>query len=244
LNSGDVTYDVIVELIDRAGNIGYYHQIVRLDTAGPAITVTLSAPQGPLGYDGSANISISESARDLSGVQSLSYSLDGGAASTSGTINVYSLAAGSHTVVITAVDGVGNVRTSTQTFAVQPSLTGIQDAVTVGANSGTISNKEQRTLASILSNGQDSLATRLAKFQTEVSRQAGGAIATSEANLLLGWAQSLQMATGLTAHAIGASVDAATLAHKSSAKRVNHKRRRAKRLKKKHRKARTRRAAA
>jgi hypothetical protein len=191
LSNGDGSYTVLVKVIDAAGNFATYAQTVRLDTTGPTVSASLSAPQGSYGYDGTSNITIASSASDGSGVAALNYSLDGGAAFTSTTINIYTLLAGSHSLVVKATDGLGNVTTTTLTFQVHPGLIGLEDAVKVGTTSGAITSSEQTKLLSLLTNTANSLATRLANFLTEVKNQSGKAITSSEASFLTNWGQDL-----------------------------------------------------
>jgi hypothetical protein len=191
LANGDGLYTIEVKLTDIAGNTGIYTQTVLLDTAGPTISATLSAPQQSIGYDGTANISATYSATDISSVGSLTSALDG-AALTGTTINIYTLAAGSHTLVVKAVDGVGNTSTTTLTFAIHPSLVGIEDAVNAGRAAGAMSTGEQAALLGYLTNTTNSVKTDLTNFMNAVKAQSGSnSLTKAEATLLTSWAQDL-----------------------------------------------------
>jgi hypothetical protein len=190
LSGGDGLYTVVVQLIDAAGNVGYYSQTVCLDTAGPAITYTISAPQSTtIGYDGSADITISAGASDISGVSSVRVVLDSTTTITGGVIDADTLLAGTHTIVITAVDALGNTSTKTFTFQLHPSRAGIANAVGEALSAGLVTSNEATKLLSILRNTGYSLTTDLNNFIAEVNGQSGKAIASSKASLLVNWAQ-------------------------------------------------------
>jgi hypothetical protein len=188
LSAGDGSYTVIVKLTDAAGNVGTYTQTVRLDTTGPTISASLSAPQATIGYDGSADITISSGATDVSGVSSVTVKLDGTTTVTGGVIDIDTLMAGTHTLVVTAVDGLGNTSSVTLTFQIHPSLAGIKNAVAEGTKSGLITTTEQAKLLSIL--GSTATKTSLTNFINEV-KAASKAIASREASILTSWAQDL-----------------------------------------------------
>jgi hypothetical protein len=188
LSGGDGLYTIVVKLTDVAGNVGTYSQTVRLDTTGPTISASLSAPQSTIGYDGTADITISASATDQSGVSSLKIVLDSTTTITNGTVDLDTLLAGTHTIVVTAVDGLGNTSTQTLTFALHPSRKGIGNAVNEGVKSGSITSSEASTLLSMLNNTANSLATDLNNFLAEVKRQSGKAITSAEATILTSWA--------------------------------------------------------
>src|SRR5581483_948201 len=92
---------------------------------GPAITASLAAS-----YDVGTAITLTWSATDANGVTSSSASIEGQTISASGgTINPNLLAAGTHTVTITAVDAAGNVTPKVITFAIHPSAQGLLNAL-------------------------------------------------------------------------------------------------------------------
>jgi hypothetical protein len=179
----------MVRLTDGAGNTGTYSLSVRVDTAGPAITTSFSAPPPATGYDGTANISASYSASDISSVASLTAKLDG--VSFSGSmVSIYALAAGTHTLVITATDGVGNTSSVTLTFAVHPTLNGVLAAVRYGQGIGTVASAESTKLQGLL-NASNPVKTNLTNFINEVRAQSGISISSAEATVLVSWAQDL-----------------------------------------------------
>jgi len=196
LAAGDGLYTIVFRVTDCAGNVYTDTQTVRLDTTGPAITASLSAPQNTMvanSYDGSANIVLSVGATDVSTVCSTTTTLDG--AKFSGTsINIYSLAAGTHTLVVTSVDGLGNSSSTTLTFSIDPSLVGVEDLVKYGYSAGLFSSSIQTALLGYLTSTSNSLATDLTNFKTAVAADStcrSPTISTAEAALLTGWATYL-----------------------------------------------------
>ena len=189
LGSGDGLRTIEVRVTDVAGNTTTSTLVVRLDTTRPTISASLSAPQSTIGYDGTTNIGMTISSSDLSGVASMTILLDSTTALSGNTINVYGLLAGTHTIVITAVDGVGNTATQTITFQLHPSRKGIAAAVNAGGASHAITAAEQSTLLSVLGNSANSLSTDLKNFIAAVTSQYGKAVSAAEAKVLLSWAQ-------------------------------------------------------
>jgi hypothetical protein len=191
LASGDGVYTIEVQITDVAGNTGIYTQTVRLDIGGPTISTSLSPPQSAtIGYDGTANIITSYGATDISTVGSVSAKLDG-AAFTGTTINIYALMAGTHTLVVTAVDGLGNTSSVTTTFQIHPSLAGIEDAVIAGYAAGMMTSKEETTLLGYLSNTANSIKTDLKNFMNAVNGASTKVLTAAEGTLLTSWAQDL-----------------------------------------------------
>jgi hypothetical protein len=193
LGAGDGIYTVEIRVVDVAGNAETSTLTVRLDTTGPAVSASLSPGQiSALQYDGTANITGSYTATDISNVTSLTATLDG-IAFTGSVINVYSLTAGStHTLAITAVDGLGNTTTVSIAFVIHPSLTGVEDAVKAGFSAGGMSSTEETTLLAYLTNASNPVKTDLTNFINAVKAQSGTkSLTAAEATLLTSWAQDL-----------------------------------------------------
>src|SRR5262249_55638376 len=113
LTSANAIYTVVVRVTDAVGNQFSASQTVRLDTVGPTASSTLTAPTNNGSYDLGTNPTFSYSGTDTDGVASISAKLDSTTTiSSGGSINLYTLAAGSHTLLITATDGLGNVSTT------------------------------------------------------------------------------------------------------------------------------------
>jgi hypothetical protein len=156
------------------------------------MSASLSAPQISAGgyYNGTADITISSSATDISGVSSIKITLDSSTTITNGVIDVDTLLAGTHTVTVTAIDGgLGNTSTYTlPSFILHPSRSGISSAVNEGVTRARITSTEGSKLLSILNNTANSQTTDLNNFLTEVGNQSGKAITTTEATILTSWA--------------------------------------------------------
>jgi hypothetical protein len=183
----DGLYTIAIQLTDLAGNTTVSTQTVRVDTTGPTISASLSNPQSTIGYDGTADIALSLSVSDVSGVASTTVKLDNTTTITGGVIDLDKLLAGTHTIVITAVDGLGNSSSTTLTFALHPSRSGIANAVNEGAAAGSITSSEKTKLLSILNNTSNTLKTDLTNFINEV-KNSGKAISSAEATILQSWA--------------------------------------------------------
>jgi glutamine cyclotransferase len=123
----DGSHTVSFRAIDNAGNMSTSStQTVKIDTTGPAITVTLPTADGLGGWYKTAPVTVTALASDTtSGLSSTQYSLDGGALQAGSSVIVAT--DGTHTVSFRAVDNAGNVSSSsTQTVKIdttEPAIT-------------------------------------------------------------------------------------------------------------------------
>jgi hypothetical protein len=195
----NAVYTLVVRATDVAGNTATFTQTVRLDTVGPATSYTLTAPTNAGSYDLGTNPTLSYSANDLDGVSTISAILDSTTTvSSGGAINIYTLTAGTHTIAITATDGLGNVSVLTVTFQVHATIAGLVNAVNYGVSHGLITSSLQSSLLATLQSAQTALnagnnasaKTYLNQFVTQL-QGAGSKITSSFATLLKGWAQDL-----------------------------------------------------
>jgi Ca2+-binding RTX toxin-like protein len=163
---------------------------VRKDTAPPTVSASLQAPPATNSgwYDVGSKISLS-----VSGSDGISATLDGNAIS-SGMIDLDTLTAGAHTIVVRGFDTAGNLTTQTITFQVRATLAGLMAAVNDGFAKGFITAAEQTTLVNLLRQAMNGNSGRvkLPAFTAEVQLQSGKAIASGYAALLLNWAADLQ----------------------------------------------------
>jgi hypothetical protein len=199
--TADGLYTIAVKATTNAGNVGSYTRQVRLDRAGPAIASSMTTPTNGTAYDVGKAVTLTFSASDVDNVASLTAVLDGGTSVTSGAaFNTETLAAGMHSIVITATDGLGNVSTKTVTLTVQTTIAGLQTAVNDGKSSTKITSSTTQTqLLSYLSTAQTALnasnhasaKTYLGSFVTYVQAQSGLTITAAYATLLAGWANDL-----------------------------------------------------
>jgi hypothetical protein len=127
--------------------------------------------------------------------------LDGTTSITSGVaFNTETLGAGTHTIVITAKDGLANVSTTTITIQVHATVSGLTKAVNDGVTAARItSSTTSSQLLSYLSSAQAALnannhasaKTYLASFVSLATAQSGVTINAAYAALLIGWANDL-----------------------------------------------------
>jgi len=197
----DGLYTIAVQVTDGAGNVATFTKQVRLDRTGPTVSYSITAPTNSGPYDVGQAVTLSFSATDPDHVASTSAGLDGTTAIASGmAFNTETLAAGTHTIVITAKDALGNVSTTTITLTVHATVAGLTTAVNDGVTasnitSGTVSSQ----LLSYLSSAQSALnagnytsaKSYLASFVTLVQAQSGVSINAAYAALLAGWANDL-----------------------------------------------------
>jgi hypothetical protein len=196
--SANGTHTVSVMVTDKAGNSVIVSRTFTLDNTPPVISSSLTTPTNGTFYDISQKITLMFGATDAaSGIATVQATLDG-VAVTSGTAIVgETLAAGAHTVVITATDAVGNTSTSTVTFTVRATIAGLQAAVTYGVSSGYItSSSVASSMQSYLSAAQTALNANnhtlaksdLASFVTQAGNKA---VSSAYSTLLKGWANDL-----------------------------------------------------
>ena len=168
------------------------------DQTGPAITTSITAPGTSGSYDLGDTVTFSYSATDPSGVTSSSATLDDTTTITSGAaLDLYTLTAGTHTIKVTATDGLGNISAATVTFQIHATIAGLVSAVNYGVNRNLVSTSISSRLVSTLNSAQSQAAgnvtaakSYLNTFVTQV-QGAGAKITSSFATLLVNWAQDL-----------------------------------------------------
>jgi hypothetical protein len=197
----DGLYTIAVQVTSNAGSVATVSKQVRLDRTGPAISYSITAPTNAGSYDVGQVVTLTDSASDIDNVASIGAVLDATTTVTSGVaFNTETLAAGTHTIVITAKDGLGNVSTTTLTFTVHATIAGLTTAVNDGVtHSKILSSTVATQLKAYLSSAQSALTagnhtsakSYLASFVTYVQQQSGITINAAYAALLVGWAQDL-----------------------------------------------------
>ena len=117
-NGGDGVWKVDSRASDACATGAVSTEQFVLDTTAPVITAGITPP-GPQ-FDTASTTTVSYSADDGagSGVASLSATLDGTAIPSGYLVDTFYLAPGSHTIVVSTVDNVGNEATKTITFEV------------------------------------------------------------------------------------------------------------------------------
>jgi hypothetical protein len=195
LPSGDGIDTVIVHVSDVAGNVTTSSLTLRLDRTGPTITSSTTAPTNAGAYDIGASLVLTYGGTDTDNVSTISALVDGTASiSSGGSVNLCT-----HTIVITAKDGLGNVSTSTITFTVHATISGLINAVNYGSSKGTINSSTASSLLSTLNAALTAFkASNLTlaqadvqNFLTQVQGASSNKISTSYAALLVNWAQDL-----------------------------------------------------
>jgi hypothetical protein len=182
----DGLYTIDVEVLDNAGN-SYVApaKTVRVDTAGPTLTVTLAPPTNGIYYDVGLKVPITIVATDPSTVASTTMTLDS-APFTGTQIDDDTLAPGQHTLTVTVKDGVGNSTTQSINFVIHSTISGLINAVIDGYNRGYITAGEKTTLLGIL-NSSGSPGAKAGAVWWEVGLHGSGSITTGYAALLQAW---------------------------------------------------------
>jgi hypothetical protein len=201
LTGADGLYTIAVKVFDAAGNSAVFTKTVRLDRTGPATTYSVTAPTNAGSYDAGQAVTLTYSASDVDNVASISALLDGTTSISTGVaFNTETLSAGTHTVVITARDGLGNVSTTTVTLTVHATVGGLTTAVNDGVTAAKITSSSVATQlksyltsaqAALNANNHASAKTYLASFVSLVTAQNGVTINAAYAALLIGWANDL-----------------------------------------------------
>jgi hypothetical protein len=137
----------------------------------------------------------------VSGIGSSSATIVGRAIVNGSPLNIDTLTPGTHTLVITATDGLGNISTSTFMFTVRvASATALSAAVIDGQARGLIDANTARALTNQLTLVQRDIdhgnfgqaRTDLAYLVSLVTSQRGKKIDAAYADLLLAWAADLR----------------------------------------------------
>jgi uncharacterized repeat protein (TIGR01451 family) len=196
LPGADGVKTVLLEVRDLAGNVGSTSDDIRLDRAGP--TITIASPAAGAVFDVAQIVALVFTALDPSGIDSTSVMLDGRPLGSS-AIDTLLLSVGTHTLVVTAADTLGNVSTSTLTFEVLATIAGLQAAVRRAAAAGLIDRREVQNLLQELDNAARELAKgdrkdaarELRDFAERIMDEAGRRIDRAFAVRAAGWALDL-----------------------------------------------------
>jgi hypothetical protein len=188
----DGLYTIAVRVTDVARNSRIVTQTIRLDRAGPAITAALPAPTNNGSYDVGARLTLTYGATDPDAIASINVVLDSTITLVNGVIDIDMLNAGSHTIVVTSTDGLGNTSSVTITFQIHATVNGLINAVNDGAARGYITASEQGNLNWYLYKAAaPQTRQRLSQFISEANYQSGKAINAAYAAHLVNWAQDL-----------------------------------------------------
>ena len=161
-----------------------------LDTTGPEIDITSPAPEGVV-FDTDDLSSIVFTVVDVgSGVASSSVTLDGAPATNGQVLDMFFLAPGLHTIVVTATDNLGNISSATRTFQVHATAESLNNnidrACTLGLIKVTLCNAlKAKTKAALAAHNRGQHATehnilRALVHQLEAKRGKGVDAATAD----------------------------------------------------------------
>jgi hypothetical protein len=197
LPTGDGEKFVHVEVADARGTVYSAWDAIVLDTKGP--TISLAGLANGAVLDVTASVRFTYAATDENGVTSTKATLDAKALASGSLIDAGLLLAGSHTILVTAVDDAGNSTTSTVTFIVRASAIGIIAEVEQAIGQGLIqANMRGALLAKLqaaqtaIERGQKATAiAQLNQFISMVQGDAGKKIDAGLAGRLASWAQDL-----------------------------------------------------
>jgi len=165
------------------------------------VAYSITAPTNAGSYDVGQSLTLSYTGSDADNVSSLAALLDGTTSISNGAAwNTETLAAGSHSIVVTARDGLGNTSTVTITFTVHATVGGLTTAVNDGVTRRLITSSATSTqLLSYLNDAQKAIQSgktaqaksSLNSFMNYVRQQSGKTISSAYAALLVGWANDL-----------------------------------------------------
>jgi hypothetical protein len=192
LPGADGVYTVAVAVLDVAGNSAVFKATIRLDRTPPVITASLPAPTNGAYYDVGKKITLTYGATDVDNATT-TVVLDGKTAIVGGVIDIDTVTSGTHTIVVTAIDGLGNTSTKTITFTIHATISGLINAVNDGASRGLITSAEQVSLVAQLQSAMKGSSTKqkLQTFVYMVQQASGKSISAAEALLLVNWGNDL-----------------------------------------------------
>jgi Bacterial Ig domain len=202
LSGADGLYSVSTQVTDLAGNSVVVTKTVVLDTTRPVVTL-ISPPAGS-SYTPGQSVTFSYTASDGTGVgiMSSSATLDGTPIVSGALLTIDKLAPGTHTIVITVTDRVGNTTVLTSSFEVHASsANSLITAVNDGIATGQITKTYGATLISILNKAQGFIdrgqyaqaRAALLVFEGAVATgRSSGQITPTYAALLIAWSADLR----------------------------------------------------
>jgi hypothetical protein len=172
---------------------------VTLDSTPPTITV-------PVPYEDQVFDVVDTATFDMnvtdagSGVDQKSATLDGVLIADGGLIDAFLLDAGDHTIVVNAVDLIGNASSYTRTFSVHATILGLNGAVTRGYAEGLITKPQTpNALQQLLDSAQKSFLrgdmavakNKVAAARDLVAGQLESGVNSTFGNRFIGWCNDL-----------------------------------------------------
>lgn len=177
---------------DRAGNLesSLPAAVATIDSSSP--TVAIASPESR-DYQHSDSMIVSFAAADgMSGVQSVSAALDGGAVQNTQSILLLTQTLGAHTIDVFASDAAGNPARQSVSFRVVATIDSLVASVNIYAVQGKIDASKQRGLLEKLNDAKVALdrgntaaaSAKLQEFLDQCNAQSGRGISTDAAAVL------------------------------------------------------------
>jgi hypothetical protein len=197
--AADGTYWITLRVTDVAGNRYVVKQSLLLDTSGATITDTLTAPTNNGAYDVGQNVTFTYSTSDAVAVTSISAVLDSTTGLASGAVfSTDTLTAGTHSIVVTATDALGNKTTTTITIQVHATAGGLVNALNDGVKNGQVTcninnmvTKLQAAQAAYARGDKATAKGLLYTFLNQLSSQTGKGVTSAYASMLVNWTNDL-----------------------------------------------------
>ena len=185
---------VIAQVSDRAGNVGSARDDIVITSAPTVITISLTGVACGCGSFG-FSYDVASSARIVSTMATL----DGAPISNRSLIDTFYLAAGAHTIVVTATDAAGKTTTTSQVFEVHMTIECLIAAVKRAVREGLVSSEQEQPLLAKLEAAKASRdrgnvtpeINQLEAFIHDLAAQRGKKIAPSFSDRATGWAADL-----------------------------------------------------
>jgi hypothetical protein len=199
LGLADGSHTLTVQAVDPCRTEAAHSVTVILDTTPPVVTYTEPALAE---YDTDDLTSIAYTVSDGagSGVASDSVTFDGGAATNGQVLDMFFLDAGTHTIVVTATDNVGNSGTTPRSFLLRATAESLRNNIDRALSLGLITNngaynglvaKLDHAISLHIDGRHATEVNVLGAAQNQVEAKRGNGIEAEFADRLLGWLQDL-----------------------------------------------------
>lgn len=135
--SAEGTNTVLYRATDNGGNVSQPQQLViKIDKSAPTVAFVGATNASDVGNAGDVSWTAADA---ISGIQSVTATLDGSTVAGDKAVELWRLGLGAHTLVVTAKDNAGRTTSSTLTFTTTTSLAELTKLTTRLAGSGEVS---------------------------------------------------------------------------------------------------------
>lgn len=134
--SAEGTTTVLYRATDNGGNVGSGQVVVKIDKTAPTLAVTGVTDGASVGNSGDVTWTAADA---VSGVQSVTATVDGQPVPATAPLNLWRLSLGQHVLVVTVEDNAGRTTAQTVTFTTTTSLAELTALTTRLAASGEVS---------------------------------------------------------------------------------------------------------